>query len=707
MKPITLFLLLILLSIHPSASGKNNIIPSKNNTIPACTKGRLSEKILSPGASASLHLPGKNKVLFRITLPESSSGWLLFDSLPGFKQGMAIWRYKPWNAWTKPIPISAPDQLPDWDVQFFYWQCTDGMYGAALPLCEKGYRTTLGSRDGKFGAFIESYADNPCKKDIAMLIVGFDTDPYRLFESIYREGMRSIGQPQNLTSRKTFPEALDYLGWCSFNALDMGRNLNERNIIRAMESFSKQEIPFRWIIIEDGYEDCTGNMLNSFKADSIRFPSGFTALNRRLKQEFGLRDIGIWHAFNGYWNGINPESELGQAFGKELFSWKQKPRPTDADSVKMAEYFFIRPDSKALENFYRLRMARHQQEGFSFVKVDNQLVTERMARDNYPVGYLSRRMHEALNKAVARYFDGAMINCMDMTAEAYQYFGTSPVARCVEDYFPYENGGRGYRLEKGGAAAHLLMALYNNLYFSQMVFTDMDMFESYNPDGTMHAIARAANNGPVYLTDKPDRTRKEVILPLCCSDGKLIRPSTALLPTKDCLFTGQEPDLFKAFSLNRKSALLLLFNLSDNDSVFGGYSVSDISPLPEGRYVVYDYFSGTAQEISSPETVPVKLQRMGYKLLSVIPLHPHCTPVGLTDKYNTPGTIISFRLTRRQAKIKVCDHGCFAAYSSRRPLRVEVDGAPQEFSYENKLIRTNIAATSPRQAHQIKIYFQP
>ncbi len=666
---------------------------------------KLAKTTSSPGASPTVHILDKNKVLFRVSFAETSSGWLVFDSLPGFKKGMAIWRYKPWNAWTKPVPVSSPGQLPDWDVQFFYWQCRDGIYGAALPLCDKGYRTTLGSHDGKFGAFAESYADNAQKKDIALLVVGFDSNPYRLFESIYREGMRVIGQSENLVSRKTFPEALDYLGWCSFNALDMGKNLDERNIVRAVESFSNSGVPFRWIIVEDGYEDRTGDMLNSFRADTVRFPSGFAAMNRKLKEQFGLRDIGIWHAFNGYWNGINPDSELGRTFEDELFSWKQKPRPTDDDSVTMAEYFFVRPDSKALEEFYMSRMSRHKREGFSFVKVDNQLVTERMARNNYPIGYLSRRMHEALNRAVFRYFGGAMINCMDMTAEAYQYFGSSPVARCVEDYFPYENGGRGYELEKGGAAAHLLMALYNNLYFSQMVFTDMDMFESYNPDGRMHAIVRAANNGPVYLTDKPDLVRKDVILPLCCSDGKLLRPSTPLLPTQDCLFAGQKPEVFKAFSQNRNSALLLLFNMSDSDLVRGSYSVSDIPSFSDGMYVIYDYFAGAAREASAREIASVELCRMDYKLLHMIPQEAVCTPIGLTDKYNSPGAIVSFRHTDRYAKVIVCDYGCFAAYSNRRPSQVEVDGVPQDFTYENRLICTDIAATDIRRDHCIKIYF--
>ena len=58
---------------------------------------------------------------------------------------------------------------------------------------------------------------------------------------------------------------------------------------------------------------------------------------------------------------------------------------------------------------------------------------------------------------------------MDMTTEALYNFGTSAVARAVEDYFP---DARGYRLEKGGAAAHVLAASYNALWFSPTVWPD-------------------------------------------------------------------------------------------------------------------------------------------------------------------------------------------------------------------------------------------
>ena len=48
----------------------------------------------------------------------------------------------------------------------------------------------------------------------------------------------------------------------------------------------------------------------------------------------------------------------------------------------------------------------------------------------------------------------------------------------------------------GNAAVHNMMALYNSIYFQQMVFPDFDMFESYNVDAEFHAVARAINNGP-------------------------------------------------------------------------------------------------------------------------------------------------------------------------------------------------------------------
>jgi len=49
---------------------------------------------------------------------------LFFDKIPEFDRGVALWRYKPWNSWTKPVAIRAIEQMEEWDVQFFYWKST-------------------------------------------------------------------------------------------------------------------------------------------------------------------------------------------------------------------------------------------------------------------------------------------------------------------------------------------------------------------------------------------------------------------------------------------------------------------------------------------------------------------------------------------------------------------------------------------------------
>jgi beta-galactosidase len=662
------------------------------NSIEYAGKKRLEGIYYSGNISGGVRQIDGNIFLFRFSAEDTlRSASVLFDSIPGFKQGMTLWRYKPWNAWTKPVPVSSPSQMEDWDVQFFYWQYSDGLYGAAMPLCHKGFRTTVGSENGRFGAKSEAYTSHSNTGDVAQLIVGFDANPYRLFRTLSEEGMKAIGEAENVISRKTFPEPFEYLGWCSYNAL-MEKGLTENNLLEAVKLFYDKGAPFRWILIDDGYEDKTNQCLNSFKADQTRFPKGLKPLTEKLKTGFHLRDIGIWQAFNGYWNGINPDSELGRKYAGQLFSWQQKPQATDPDSVAKVSYSFVKPDTKAMDDFYDSRIRFHKEEGFSFVKIDNQLVTERMAVNNYPLGYLSRQMHESLNRAAFKYMNGAMLNCMDMTAEAYQYFGRSAVARSVEDYFPAENGGTGYDMEKGGAAAHLVMALYNNLFFSRFAYTDFDMFQSHNPDAVFHAIARAANNGPVYLTDLPEKARMEIIRPLSYPDGKLIRPETPLLLTEDCLFQCQAAAPLKAFSKNRFSYLLAVWNMSDSDEVEGCFSPSDIDGLSGNRWLVYDYFSRRTAVLAADEHLPLNMKRMAYELFHLYPYNEFVTPIGLIDKYNCGGTIVNQHISAGFAEVETGGSGLFAAYMKEKPSSVELNGREVSFEYRDNLVFVGVRA---------------
>jgi raffinose synthase len=619
--------------------------------------------------------------------PEDAQSFVgsFFDEMPEFKQGVTIWRYKPWNSWTKPILVTKPSEIESWDVQFFYWQYADGTYGAAMPLSGKGYRTTLGNNNGLFGAKSVRYAKANPGNNIPQMAIGFGNDPYKLFRDIYRTGLTAIGKSDNLIDNKTFPKQLDYIGWCTWNSSDLGKHLDEEHVVAGVKTFTDNKFPLGWVIIDDGWFDNKGAQLNSLLPDPKKFPKGFKSMNDRLKSECGIREMGLWHAFNGYWNGINPESKLGQYYKDEMFSWSQKPNPTDHDSVKRVTYHFIKPESDSLATFYSNWHQMMREQGFTFLKVDNQLVVERMAVDNYPIFDLSEKMHQALYTSIFDQFDGAVINCMNMTADAYLNFDKSSVARAVEDYFPAYEGGVGYKLEKGNAAAHLLMGFYNSLYFQQMVYPDFDMFESHNPDAVFHAVARAINNGPVYVTDKPGQQNFDVLRPLCFSNGKLIRATHPLTPSRDCLFNMQQPVPFKAFSFAGKAGLLGVWNMADADTVSGFVSAADIEGLEGDKFVAFEHFSRQFQSVDKSTQLPIGLARMGCQLYYFLPVVKNVAVIGLLEKYNAPGTVSSIEVLDNSVSLKVADYGTLALVTPAKPNSVKVNGGDVDYTFENGL----------------------
>ncbi|HEX7572839.1 MAG TPA: Sip1-related alpha-galactosidase, partial [Bacteroidota bacterium] len=220
---------------------------------------------------------------------------LFFDDIPGFVQGVSLWRYGPWNSWSKPVRVKRPGELQDNDVQFFYWRYEDGLYGAAMPISGAGYRSTLGQDHGCFGSKSVSYSDAQGKGNVPLMSIGFGEDPYALFESLWAAGMRGMGHPENLRKNKKFPAILENIGWCTWNSSSLGRDLNEDLLIRGAKYFSNARFPIGWFLVDDGWFDQTGSKLNSFHADAKKFPHGFREIIRTLKQEYHLKDVGVWH----------------------------------------------------------------------------------------------------------------------------------------------------------------------------------------------------------------------------------------------------------------------------------------------------------------------------------------------------------------------------------------------------------------------------
>jgi raffinose synthase len=613
---------------------------------------------------------------------------LFFKQIPEFRQGVQIWRYKPWNSWTKPIKVSDPSELEEWDVQFFYWQYNDSTYGAAMPLSGNGFRTTLGSNDSAFGAKAYTYTNSVIKGEVPFMAVGFGNDPYQLFEQIYSAGMKMMGKPENLRAQKTYPEILEYFGWCSWNSSGNGGKLNEKLLDDAANSFVSNNFPLPWMIIDDGWSQNTNSQLTAYQPIPGKFPNGFKPVIETLKKKYGVKYVGAWQAFNCYWSGINKDSELGKQYENLLYKYMDYNPMIANDKGK--ECYMINPYSDSLLTFYDNWHSWMVEQGIDFVKVDNQLSVERMAKNNFPIWDVADRMHQALYTSVNKHFKGDVINCMDMTNDAFYNFGTSAVARTVEDYFPYEEK-ESYDMQKGNAAAHVTQALYNSSYFQQMVWPDFDMFESYNPNATFHAIARAISGGPVYVTDLPGKQNFEVLRPLVYADGRIIRADVPGRLTTDCLFQVQDAKPLKAFSFANHAGLLAIWNAADTNLVKGTFKVSDIQGIKGEQFVVYENFSKEVKVVSIIEPIAIELERLKYSYYNIVPIERGVANIGLTNKYNAPKTIEEQTITEKGVSIKLHEGGMFSAYLPKMPTKVLINNVPvTNFKFENNWFQLSI-----------------
>ncbi|HEX8445942.1 MAG TPA: Sip1-related alpha-galactosidase [Sphingomonas sp.] len=624
------------------------------------------------------------------SLPAEGEIGVTFDAVPELREGVQLWRYAPWKAWTRPIAVAKPADLREDDIQFLYWRDRDGLYGAAVPLSGAGFRTTIGRIGGRMAARSMAGAAATIPETLPLLAIGHGRDPHAVMAATYRAALAAMGRSENEASRKRLPEALGYLGWNSWNASNLGNDLDEGLLLAAAGKLRGAGVPVGWMLVDDGYFDHQDQRLRSFAPNPAKFPNGFPALIARLKREHGVRYVGAWMALDGYWHGIDPGSSLGQSYAADLFTWSERRDVLDP-AAPVRTNSFVRPDRPAMARYYDAHVAALKAHGFDFLKVDNQLVVERMAKGNFPVWTLGTAMHAGLNAAAQNHFDGAVINCMDMTADAYFNFGMTPVARAVEDYFPWKPDET-YDLEKGNAAAHVAQALHNNLYFAQMVVPDFDMFETTNPNARLHAVARAANNGPIYVTDMPGKHDIALLKSLALADGRTLRADAPLIPCRDCLFQIQGAQPFKAFSRVGEAGLLAVFNLADAERVTGGFTAADVPGMDDAT-IAYEHVGGRLEMLGRGRTVPLSLARFGAECWSLHRAADGFAAFGRSDKIN--GVAAVARIVRAKDGIAVTlkEVGPMAAYVERRPQGVTMDGRAVPFRWTAGLLQVAAAET--------------
>ena len=486
-----------------------------------------------------------------------------------------------------------------------------GLHYHLLPLCEGNFRAEF-----EAGCLYLSAGVDTDTMHGAFLAVSVSTDPYDAVANTYTAARADGALTVPLREERSVPALFDGFGWCTWDAFY--NDVSSALIYEKLEEFREKDIPVKWIIIDAGWMQRDNRLLQGLHVND-HFPEGLAAAVKKIKEEYGIERVGIWHTLQAFWDGIDPASPLAAELG---------------DALMKTESGWLIPalDETGAARFWDAWYSYLKNCGIDFVKVDNQSSLPNQLKGTCPTPEGCRAAHENLERAVDKYFDGIIINCMGMDMENVLSRPRSAVSRNSDDFYP---------THERGFIKHLYQNAYNAVWHSQIYCCDYDMWWSDHPESAIQSgVLRAISGSPVYISDKIGQTNRSNILPLLDDDGSLMRCDGAAIPTRDCLYTDctKEGKLLKVCNRAGENFAVAAFNVSDGEITdtldFG--TIPGISDRCE--YVAYEYFSKTYTRVSAFEDTELTLPRDGVAVWSLYPIEVDDDEVeyvtlGSPDKY--------------------------------------------------------------------------
>jgi raffinose synthase len=633
-------------------------------------------------------------------------GVQLVASFDRFARGMATKRFKIY--WTAPVFFSDYRFLGPAN-QLMLWRQTEGAdYHLLVPLAGGGMVGEVGVTEiewrPEFRITASSYDPDFKPRRVPLFAYAAGTDPYKLPREAYETAFAATGQYGRLRWQKGYPEVFTRLGWCSWNAY--GQSVTADKIIESVRSMREKQIPLGFVLVDDGWLSVKAQKLTAFDADPSKFPGGMAALARRLREEYKVPHVGVWHTFQGYWNGIADESEIAREH--KMFKGlegKLLPDPREGRG----------------EGFYEDWFGKLKGWGYDFVKVDGQGNNVKFTDGLMPLFDSGGGAHRNLQGAADKFFSDegklrpglGLINCMEMSLENAFNWRTSNVARNSDDYQPEL---------KQNPKDHVFQNAYNAFWLSNFAYPDWDMFQSHDPAAEYHAVARAVSGGPVYFTDEAGKERPEILQRLALSDGRLLMADEPAQVTRDLLLSdpsiervalkvfarvtrpGLSAGVVAAFNVN-KAAGTVAGALDAREVEWGSKYPTNVAAyrLSDGRVTLFPI---------KPPALYFDLSENGFDLFTLAPVEGSVAVFGLLDKYLSPAAVVSVTRGGGGATVvRLAEAGDFGAWVWRAPARVEVDGrplTPSSYTYGGGLLRIPRASFGMREGErEVRIVPRP
>ncbi len=432
------------------------------------------------------------------------------------------------------------------NVQNMLLKTNDG-YIAVLPICISDYCAVVIHSDDSDAVRI---GVSPNYEGVFQLngvaaILAKDNNPYKAVYAAYEYAYNRGYIKTPLKYKKHLPDIYKGLGWCTWNACYHG--VSEKLIFEKMEEFNSKNIPIKWIMIDDGWSKISKKnnfQISSFYEDSAKFPNGLKGCIDRLKKEYNVEAVGVWHSLTGYWYGVEKESELFQS---------QKDNLAETNSG-----WYIPDGSKAYRFFHTWHLYLKEQ-GVDFVKIDTQGNTFEFLRGEKDCIKKCIEIQMAADRSAYEVFGDNVINCMGMSNLNAHYRPYTAVSRSSDDFYP----------EKPESfSSHIIQNVYNSVFLDHLFFCDFDMWWTSGEVAKQSCILRAISGGPVYVSDKIGETNEKYLKALLDSKGNLTLCNHAALPVEDCLFENPVGEVLKLYNRTDSKCIVAVFNLSEQEKSF-------------------------------------------------------------------------------------------------------------------------------------------
>ncbi len=577
----------------------------------------------------------------------------------------AIYSHSPY--WVQPSFGNKAEDIPKKTAAVIFKK-GNGNYVYIMTAVADEYKTYIeGDKDG---VKIYLYSQYPSKRIDSQLsfIVGEGKSITELVNNGARAMCKFLNNGLKLRSDKVMPEIFEYFGWCSWDAFQI--RVNHDGLLQKVREFKSKGVPVKYAIIDDMWGDAPNlktspegapfddmvkvmhaSPLKAFEGDSERFPKGLFAAVSDMKAE-GMEYVGLWFPTTGYWYGL---VENGPAYEMQK------------DNVEAAAggRIIAIPKEDTAERYFDIFCGKAKDFGCDFVKIDNQSC-HFFYNGMHPIGKSSRAMQRAIDKAAFKHFGGTLINCMGMPMECMLNRPESAVSRCSDDFMPES---------KSWFAKNILECAYNGLLQGRFYINDWDMWWTDDAQAEKNALCHAVSGGPIYVSDKLDRTNPDKLCALMYDDGRILRLSDSAMPTEDCIIGN--PRLqnrpFKIRNSFDGGAVVAAFNISESGAaVRGTVSAFDAGLSPKKTYLYYEYFTGEFGYVNGDECIDVTLGDNDtfryYTFIEKTKNKPLF--IGRTDKFNSRLAVIS----QSEDEVVLYEGGEFAFVTDEDYLVLDEDG---------------------------------